>query len=424
LQDSSGKIWWRSSVAGFWVLITGNTSSSQGQGLVVWKNYLFAFGDTKIDVYNIASPTWSNDWQPEGGSAGLSSLTDHVPFVSSDGIMYFYSKSSTGSYHSVGSLKEDTTFAPGTASSYTYNVEALDINDAITAFEDLGDNLMIGTTGSLIYPWDRTSPSFSLPIKLLESYVQCMRTLNNILYFSSGVNGNIYYTYGTTVEKILDMPDELVQTLQYPAIVKNIFFSDKEMIFILDSGGQTAALVSGMYSLNLETLAFHIKYKFSEGYTVTIQRHASDVSFSATTAPVFFVGYINNSVAYIDSTNAFNTTVNTCGGYIAYATTPLYEAGDLINPRTFQKMQIILAKPLTSGQGIKVSSRKNLTDSFTETATFDFATIGSSTAWDANVNMQKSQFIQFKIELTSTSTKGSIGGSSYGTPTLKSLIVY
>ena len=114
--------------------------------------------------------------------------------------------------------------------------------------------------------------------------------------------------------------------------------------------------------------------------------------------------------------------------YAAYCITPLYEVGTFENPKTYQKIQIQLARPLLTGQGVKVESRTNLTAAFSNSATFDYATIGGVlTAFESVANVETTQFIQFKISMTSSSSAPTVSGTTnynYDTPQLKSVIVY
>jgi hypothetical protein len=88
-------------------------------------------------------------------------------------------------------------------------------------------------------------------------------------------------------------------------------------------------------------------------------------------------------------------------------------------------MQLILAKPLTTGLGVKVSTRTNLSASFSNSVTFDSTTIGTSvTAAESVVNVETTQFIQVKVELTRTDSVPDPSLSVYTTPTIKSVILY
>jgi len=427
LQDSNNRIWTLYSST-FWVLLTGNTlTNGSGGGIEIWNGYLFAFRNVQVDIMNLNTNVWTNSFHSTAVSGG--NVLYHIPFVSTDGSLYFYSDSTLGVVYYIGSVVEETTFDPTDPTTYTWNNEALDIPDLPTCFEDLVGDLVIGTTSNLIYPWDRTSTSYNLPITLLEPYVQCMRSFNNILYFSSGIRGNIYYTYGTTVETFLDLSDEFTQAIQYTSPVISITFNGNELLFFVSGSSQS---VSGLYAADFKTRAYHLKYKLSQGYTIAPSLQYNQAIFvlpSTTTNDLVYVGYFLNGIAYVDST-AVGSNFNTTSAYISYAVTPLYEVGTFLQPKTFQHMQLQLARPLTNsgfstsgGGSIRVSSRKNLFDAFTNPVVFDSATMtATATGFKHLVNVEDCQFVQFKIEIQAANSV-QYASSILNTPTIKSIIV-
>lgn len=85
IVDSGGKVWTTtdpSSVA--WTELTGNSAHyGGGQGLCVYKGYLFVFKSTAIDYYNISGGSWVFDWK-----TGLPN-TEHMALWGQDDILYF-----------------------------------------------------------------------------------------------------------------------------------------------------------------------------------------------------------------------------------------------------------------------------------------------------------------------------------------------
>lgn len=415
LQDSNGRVWFQNS--GIWTLQAGNTiTNASGNGMVVWKNFLLVFRDTAIDYFDLVAGTWTNGWK-----TGLTFATDHIPFVSADDAVYFLGSFTSGGKYFVSSLIENTTFDPATPATYTYNLNALDVPTAITCFGDLGLNLMIGTDSDKIYPWDRVSDSFSLPILLIEPYVQSMKTLNNVLYFSSGAKANIYRTYGTTVEKFIDLADEYLQTFQYGAVISKIAFNSNEILFWITGTSQS---VSGLYAADLSTKAVHMKYQPSQGCAVSVSSGAFFVLPIATNNDIIHIGYASGGIAYVDSNKAFGSTQWTETRYGAYCISPAYEVASFEQSRTFQKIQILLGKPLTTGQGVRISSRTDLTSAFSNAVTFDSSSMGTvEISSETGANIETSRIVQFKIELTSGAQAPSAAQTSYLTPTLRSILV-
>jgi hypothetical protein len=87
--------------------------------------------------------------------------------------------------------------------------------------------------------------------------------------------------------------------------------------------------------------------------------------------------------------------------YAAFFESELYQVGSRRNPKTYEHLEVALAKPLVSGQYVRVSYRKNLTDNYTVITTLDY----SSTSVGKTTHLVKAliadaQFVQLKVELS------------------------
>jgi hypothetical protein len=106
--------------------------------------------------------------------------------------------------------------------------------------------------------------------------------------------------------------------------------------------------------------------------------------------------------------------------YSGYFVTPLYTVGSSLNKTKFTSIEFQLARPLRTGEGIKLEYRLDLTASFTTIKTFAYsdANVGSVTSknlvTEVPHDIKPGESIQFKISLLGTSTT---------TPELKSVIV-
>mgnify|MGYP001612487413 FL=1 len=111
--DDGGKVYKSADSGVTWALMTGFTAGGAGQGMAIWKNYLFVARATAIDICGdgtatgITNANWSNSW------AGLTLTTDalwHPMLVSkNDDKLYI----GAGIY--VSSVAEATApFAPAT----------------------------------------------------------------------------------------------------------------------------------------------------------------------------------------------------------------------------------------------------------------------------------------------------------------------
>lgn len=86
ILDSAGQVWQSSDPgSSAWTQLTGNSAHlGGGQGIAVYKGYLFVFRDSVIDYYNISGGSWTFSWQ-----TGLQSGVNHMALWGQDDILYF-----------------------------------------------------------------------------------------------------------------------------------------------------------------------------------------------------------------------------------------------------------------------------------------------------------------------------------------------
>src|SRR3990167_4972854 len=236
LQDSNGRVWFGSasplrllvkSVLDNAVVGSAPLPNAAGNGIVLYKqndsastHYLLAFRNALIDIANVYgdtetnAPSWTNGWD-FGGTASDSTLNSgagsgnrHHAIVGQDDIVYF----TDGRF--VGSIKQasGSTFDPATTSTYTGNDQALDTptSEVLVHLEELGVNLLAASsTSNKIYPWDRVSDSFTLPLIVPEKNVHRMKNIGNTVYILAGSKGNIYTTTGSIVRFFKKIPEQM-----------------------------------------------------------------------------------------------------------------------------------------------------------------------------------------------------------------------
>lgn len=405
-MDSEGQLWVQ--YGNIWVHLPGN-DSNDGRGLVIWKNYLFAGGGGQVDVYGPLTAvgntaTWTKNWQ------NFAEAAFYYPSIASiDGKLYI------GSGRYVASLSENTgqTFAPGNGATFTWNAQALDLpnNERVSTLEDFGTSLMIGTEtygggDTHIYPWDRVSASYDLPIKTNESGVKLMIAFNNRLYFTCGTSGIFYVSDGLNVTEAFRVP-------KYPFGFTNpvnsalYFYTDSIMIHnnklyfgvynVTSSTGGT-----GIWSFDPKTGRLNYEYKASSGVAT---HQARVLGLISTSSLGFFAGFYDESkdISYRYFIDSINSNVYKLTGYGANFETQLLRVGTTRRKRTFKEIEITFAKELATGQGIKLYYRENLTDSYTLIDTVDFTTFGAISAKSLlppNLFFEK---VQFKVEITTAS---------------------
>jgi len=418
--DTGGKVYKSTDSGATWALMTGNTqTSANGNGLAIWKNYLFVFRDTKIDVCGdgtatgITNSNWTNGWQTID-----SDLLWHPALVSKND-SYLYA----GAGRYVMSLKEVSgqTFAPGTAATYTFTSQALDLppNYRIKSIEELGNNLMCGTwQGTNVYdtriadifPWDRSSVSFGQPISMNEFGVHAMLNIGSALIVLAGIDGEVFISDGVGATPIAQIPHSIADISNnkyidyYPGAITN--WKNKVYFGVSSGGTETTIAGMGVYSLTRTSrgnilINEHLISTGNDGSGENIKIGA----LLPVTRDNILIGWDDDSTMGIDNI----TTSSFATSYSGYFDSPMYRVGTSDHTREFQNVEINLARPLRTNEGIKLSYRTDLSKSFTAFLTFDNATYAGELSHTTilskpTYDIPASELLQIRVALTGTTT--------------------
>lgn len=419
ILDSNGRVW--SNAAYGFNLISGNTlTNAAGNGIEVYKDYVFVFRNNKVDVYGPltsagASRAWTNDWQTLNTADGKEN--SHFAKVGQDDILYWCD----GMY--LGSLAQTVgrTFDPATAGTYTFTSKALTLPsfEIANCLEEQLTNLIIGTTTSnYLYSWDRTSTSFTIPIPMPEIGTYQMININKIVYILSGRRGNVYFTNGSSVNLLKSLPKYSTGT-PYPYIVwgdimslnNNVCFGVKALS---SSASVTSLSASGIYAIQLsvgqlgQTVAGAIRHKGSP----SAGNYNGNILIPKNDGLTYYVGWYNGTYGGIDILDTSTPTFYS--NYESYIETDIIPIGTAYQPKTFNTIEIKLDTPLVSGEKVRVSARSDLNASYTQI--FECTTAGSID-YAAPVTIQLGKWIQLKVEIQT------ISGSTGTYVRLKELII-
>lgn len=417
--DEAGVVYISTDSGATWAVLAGNTAGGTGQGLGIWKDYLFVPRATAVDLYGplASSPAWRNSW------AGLTMDSDtlwHPLLVSkNDGNLY----GGAGRY--VFSVEEVSgqTFTWNNSATYTVTAQALDLPAGyrIKCLAELGNNLMCGTwMGSNvddiriadIYPWDRSSPSFGAPIVLDEFGVHAMLNIQNALYILAGIEGRLFLSNGAAAQVIAQLPNYVanIEGGKYIETYPGALVSYKGRPFFGMSSGGSATTIGGMGVYSVQQTSKGNIMVMEHPISTGNDGSASIVKIGSLlpiTRDTILVGWKDGSAFGIDKTN----TANRLTSYVAKIDSPLYMVGTTLNKRTFTEGEFQLAKPLASGEGIKIEQRINLTDAFAVIGTYDFATLGAVTSHQFIPGIADAEVVQIRVRPTGSTT----------TPELKSV---
>lgn len=487
LLDKSGQVWVITSAGALPVLLTGNTlTNGNGNGIAIFKNYLFVFRNSLIDVYgdlSAGSFSWTNGWQTINTSAGTNN--PHYAKAGQDDILYYCDgrylgsvqeiakkdytftfttsvasgvasatlstnwTQTTGAYlvlFSSGETRVVTltnaattatwtgnttlnasntatvkvtntqTFNPGTATTYIFTLQALTlpINEVSNYLEELyGTTLLLtGTTASnFIYPWDRTSTSFNLPIILPEIGTYAMLNINKLVYILAGQRGNIYYTNGSSLTSFKTIP-KYPSKSPYPIYTwGGIMSLNNNLCFgVSDSASGVAGNAGGCWAITLavgqllNTVAGAIRYKNQP----SIGFYNIDILIPFANGIQFYAAWYNGTNGGIDVlAYATDSSVQYYSSYESYIETDIIPIGTSLQPKTFNTIEAKLDTQTTAGEKFKISMRSDLTPSYTQA--FEVTATGSidGNSSAVGIPIQLGKWVQVKAELQTTGTSNS-----------------
>ncbi len=404
--DSGGQVYKSTNDGASWSTVAGETAGGAGQGMAIWKGYLFVARATALDVYGplASSPSWSNSWKTD-----LDATQDfHTMLPSVDDKLYI----ACGRY--IYQISEATTFDPASSGTYTTTARAITLPQNYNAkcLADLGSNLMVGTwkgiTGAVyqkvadIFPYNRTTLTLGIPIKLGENGVHAMITVGNRLYAIAGLNAMIFITDGSSASVVAELPNYAVNLLDTGLRVDvwpgAVMYHRGKIFFGVDNSAAVNGNI-GVWSFNPATRQLILENIIStgnDGSTVEIAI-GSLFSLSNETYLIGWKDFTPTATSGIDQKSS-SSFVGSYGGVIE---TAFIQVGQALANRTMPQLEFYLAKPLTSGQGIRVKYRKDLSASFTTLGTIDF-TNGAVQSYNlAASQITNAVFVQFRIELTS-----------------------
>lgn len=398
----------------------GNTTltSANGDGIVAFKEYLFVFRQSAIDYLplsavrsGVTKTSWVYAWQATSSSAFL-----HHAIAAQDDAIYFCNNTY------VGSILENagSTFNPGTSSTYTYNTEALAIpmGDSSTYLAELGTDLLVGGLRNFVYPWDRVSTSYNYPLVLGEARTYRIVSTNSNAYIFAGDRGRIYITNGANVEEFFKIPDHITGTISPYFMIGSptvgthngdarYWRNQIYMSFACENNAGTAIeTVAGIWALDITTKAFRMVHKpsysgyagkFSNLFTFLRPNPDGDGVYGCWTTA---------GASGIDAPSTAPYS-----NYETYIDTDYIPVGTYLNPTTDRNIEFKLATPLVAGETLRMYYRQKLSDSFTlltngSSASGVFSAAGTLSGY-TTVNFQKSQWLQIRVEYSSTASSPS-----------------
>jgi hypothetical protein len=297
------------------------------------------------------------------------------------------------------------TFTITAGATFNQSAVALPSGEKSTCLAELGQNLMIGGIKNYIYPWDRVSPNFSFPIFLSENYITNMVTINTTMYIFSGYRGRIFITNGANATPFYKIADYLSKTTNPYIIWKDATYNRNQLYFSFSCTNNAGTAINeygGVWAVDVDSttptcprLENQLSYGTYSGYASAFCQNRGSIITNAPEADGYglLVGWYSGSVGGIDK--GISTPYTAGQSYIETDPIPV---GTFLGNKTLSGIEYKLAQPLATNESVTISYRTQLSGSYTDNPITQTSTLSG---WGAPI-FEKSQWVQFKIILTST----------------------
>lgn len=433
IVDSNGRVWGYDSANASAFIWLGNITlaNANGNGLVVYNNYLFSFRNSLIDytiIGSLTNSTWKYGWNPTDGSdgatgtflnTGASTNNSHQAVQSyNDSKIYYCDAFHIGTFYQNQSA---TTFNPTDITSFSWTKSILDLptNDIAQCLAELGSNLLIGGQLFAIYPWDRivrTAGSagnlsvlsfYSTPILVAESFISKMVTVNTNTYILAGVRGRIYKTNGSQADFFKKVPDHISGTVE-PYFQWGDLNATKNQIYFGVSATTNAAGTNsqygGLWAIDLDTTALRLANKLSYATYAGIASVIIPIIITSSSSTPAGTGLY---IGWDSGVSTFGVDITTTAPYTTSVSTidsDLIPIGTFNKPRDLTQVEYRLSKPMVSGESILVKTRLIFNTSDTGYTTTLTDTTAGHWSGTSPINFKKAQWVQFQIVLNSTAS--------------------
>lgn len=328
----------------------------------------------------------------------------------------------------VASIQAIVPSAIGVAPTYSLNTSALTVQPGFLAYTlgTLGKYLTVGCTllgvnlydnvnlkGSAFILWDRTSPTFNIPVFFKENGITQSLQLQNRIFLGIGNRGRYFVSDGVNYSQIKRIPFSWNRQFgNYAFLYPNaLTLHNGELLMgVSGDGAGNTENNYGVYGINLDKMSENVYPAFlrntpSTGGTGTLQ--TLNIGFlHSTSADVLYIGWQDGSTYGVD---VVTSTIGTAYPQLtAVIYSPFYTVGTELIKKTYKTAELSLTQPLTGTQQIKISYRENLNiDSWTlirdirnNKDYFDASNFGANNNYNFSANLASKTKLQFKIEMS------------------------
>lgn len=401
--DYSGKVYKQSTG---WAQLTGNTlTGATGNGLAVFvsqydpsKSFLFVTRNGFLDVYNIATATWTNGFKTLESIIG-----DHPVYLSSNQRVYIGNKNKVASFEE----RSGVLFDPSNAATYNWNDNALDLPSyyRITQLDQIGENLSIGTIvgaqGALaknyadLFLWDRESVSFFRPVSFKTDGIKQILTIKNMIVVYAGSAADLFTTNGSYANEFIkfeniDFNNSGLVTNAYSGAIDSL--TNSELLIGVSN------IVAGLNPMGVYCIRdgkYVVRNLISTGKdgSLDIVQIGAVHTYDRNR---YYIGWRSGNTYGIDAVNGDGERYE---DWSARVETDLIPVNTNYFPTNLNEVEIRLADKMMTDQGVRISWRGSLNDSWSTPVTFDYATTGAVNTYALPIDIVDVKNVQLKIEI-------------------------
>jgi hypothetical protein len=300
----------------------------------------------------------------------------------------------------------------------------LPANETAQCMVEVGNTVIIGGKTTTLYPWNQIDATPSDFIELPEADVKTMINVNNMAYVFAGNKGNVYITNNAVASLALKVPDYCAGVPGTPLtyIEPTFTWGDADYVrgrvyfSILDQTATKAGNCGGIWSFvptqNIDPsqevgMALRLENQQSygdyDGYATIILANQEQNA----TSPQYWAAWQDS---YSTGTSNFGIDGTATTPVTTYVVeTDLLPSGTMLEKGTFQQLEYKLSTALASGDSVQIFYRTNSTDSWTSCGTV-IEESNNKIAGYFNQKFQKTQYLQFRIVVTTGGTTASSFG--------------
>jgi hypothetical protein len=288
--------------------------------------------------------------------------------------------------------------------------------ETATSLLEIGNTVLVGCRGNIVYPWNQVDSLPSDVITLPEDGVSAMLNVNNTAYIFAGDKGNIYITNLAVASMTLKIPDYLAGVPGTPNSYIEPSFTWGDAIYvrgrvycsILDQTATKAGNCGGIFSFipseNIDPtqevgMALRLENQNSygdyDGYAPILITDREQTG----KGPKYWAAWQDS---YNDATATFGIDYSTENPVVNYVVeTDLIPTGTMLRKQTFEQLEYKLAVPLATNESVQLYWRTNPTGAWTSAGTAEVESEYPISGY-YKVNFEKTQWTQIRAEVTTT----------------------